>query len=310
MHNFQLINNKPNQIILFSAFSISILISSCCVQGKMDEARQIIKNAKDTLAIEASSVSSVNSQSDKKISDGKIDSTILFLISQRILKFQNAMAVTISKITPVENLLADVKEFRRKYKSVVLPALDSIKNSTAAFKQRVVLYEMIVDGLNIADYKLFDLAAFFGPGKFSVPDDKRELASTSFSPIVDSIIRFSNKYKNINRTGSLIILGFADGTGFSAGPLFELLAGKIGKSEPSKEELNQKLSELRAEELIKLLSDQFQKKQKEIQNFDILKVSYLQKGKGENLPLPTITNYQVNDERRRIVLCYWAVLPD
>jgi hypothetical protein len=32
-------------------------------------------------------------------------------------------------------------------------------------------------------------------------------------------------------------------------------------------------------------------------------------GRGEALPNPAIRNYAVEDERRRIVLFYWAVVP-
>jgi hypothetical protein len=287
-----------------------LFFSSCCIQGKMDEARRVIKNAKDTLQVETQNLSKTNELSKNKIADGKIDSTILVLISKRLSRFQSGMDTASINISSIESLLVDVKAFRKKYKTIIAPTLELLKKSTAAYQQKSALYEMIGDGLNIADYKLFDLAAFFGPGKYSVPDEKKESASASFSPIVDSIIQFSNKYKNIPRTGSLIILGFADGTGFSEGPLYTLLAEKIGITNPSKEQLNQKLSELRAEELISLLSDQIKKKTLQIQSSQTLKVDYLQQGKGENLPLPTVKNYQVNDERRRIVLCYWTILPD
>jgi hypothetical protein len=287
-----------------------LFLSSCCIQGKMDEARRVVKNAKDTLQVEAQNLSNTNKLSQTKITDGKIDSIVLALVNKRLSRFQPAMDVTTMNISSVESLLTDVKAFRKKYKTIIAPTLDSLRKSTAAYQQKAALYEMISDGLNIADYKLFDLAAFFGPGKYSVPDEKKESASISFGPIVDSIIQFSNKYKDIPRTGSLIILGFADGTGFSEGPLYSFLAEKIGIKEPSKEQLNQKLSELRAEELISLLSDQFKKKAVQMQNAQTLKVDYLRQGKGENLPLPTIKDYQVNDDRRRIVLCYWTILPD
>jgi hypothetical protein len=138
----------------------------------------------------------------------------------------------------------------------------------------------------------------------------KDKASSSFAPIVDSINHFSGRYKSIPRKATLIILGFADGTGFSAGPLVNLLSEKIGKTEPTKEELNQKLSELRAEELISLLSNQFAKKRNGLNEIDTFKVDYIRYGKGEVLPLPTIKDYRLDDERRRIVLCYWAVLPD
>jgi len=41
-----------------------------------------------------------------------------------------------------------------------------------------------------------------------------------------------------------------------------------------------------------------------------LRIAYLAVGQGEEYPLPYITDYRDDDERRRIVLCYWSVLPE
>jgi len=38
--------------------------------------------------------------------------------------------------------------------------------------------------------------------------------------------------------------------------------------------------------------------------------NYYAEGKGEELPKGKITDYKVNDERRRVVLIYWTVLPE
>jgi hypothetical protein len=295
---------------LIAIFSV-LFFSSCCIQGKIEEAKKVVTEGKAIIDKDNSNVSSINGLSLSKILEGKIDSIILQLIARRLLKFEGNIGTAGNNINIIEALLNNKGEFRKKYKSVIRPMLDSIKQNIAQYSDRLKLYMMIGDGLNIANFKLFDLAAFFGPGKYAVPEDKRESASASFSPIVDSIITFSDKYKDIPRSGTLIVLGFADGTGFSPGPLYDFLAGKIGKTEATKEELNQQLSELRAEELISILSGQFVKKSSTVAGgSQALKINYFGKGKGEGLPLPTIKDYQVNDERRRIVLCYWAVLPD
>ena len=43
---------------------------------------------------------------------------------------------------------------------------------------------------------------------------------------------------------------------------------------------------------------------------DKLKFNYYGYGQGETYPSKKITNYQEDDERRRIVLIYWSVIPD
>ncbi len=92
--------------------------------------------------------------------------------------------------------------------------------------------------------------------------------------------------------------------------MFDTLTAKIGRTDVTKEELNKKLSELRAEELIKQLAKVFIQKAPSFVNFEKLNIEYIHNGKGEAYPLPTIKDYQVDDPRRRIVLCYWVVLPD
>ncbi len=88
----------------------------------------------------------------------------------------------------------------------------------------------------------------------------------------------------------------------------DTLTSLIGITDATKEELNQKLSELRAEELIKQLKAIFIKKAGEFRSNDNLQVNYFGNGKGEAFPLPTIKDYQVEDDRRVLFfvigLCY------
>ena len=128
---------------------------------------------------------------------------------------------------------------------------------------------------------------------------------------MDPLILFSNKYSQYPRTATLIVLGFADGTGITNGSeLYYTLLDELRKPQAEKEELNQKLSELRAKELIKQMTNLYLKKASGYSEIEKLKTEYVGQGKGESLPISGIKDYTVDDERRRIVLCYWAVLPD
>ena len=77
----------------------------------------------------------------------------------------------------------------------MLPLLDSLQKQSDVYASRLALYFMIKDGLNVADFKQFDLAAFFGPGKYLIPEDKVDIAALSFTPLIDSLMLFSNKYR-------------------------------------------------------------------------------------------------------------------
>lgn len=295
-------------ILLFT--SILFFFSSCCIEGKLEAAKQVVNEFNTRENSEKQRMAVISRTSDKKLDEGKMDTVIQNRILRRIARFQSELQLPALYAKRIDSLMQSNRLFRKNYKSIVLPLLDSLKKQNAGFAEKVKLYMMIEDGLDIADYKLFDLAAFFGPGKYEIPDDKADLAISSFSPIIDSVSKFAERY-NLPGTASLVILGFADGTGFSnSGPLFDTLTGYIGKKDVTKEELNQKLSELRAKELIAQLTKAFIKKSSVSATKNNICVEYIGQGKGESYPLPTIKDYTVDDARRRIVLCYWVVLPD
>ncbi len=290
---------------------IIFFISSCGVQKRMSETRQELDDIKEQQATEQAKITAISGAAEAKLGEGKIDDNIKQQINTKLRRFDANNDSAKSAAAKIDSLLTDKKEFRQNYKSYVVPALDSLKRHDAAYADRLSLYIMLQDGLNIADYQLFDLAAFFGPGKYIIPDDKTDLAVKSFAPIIDSVINFSNKYKDIPKTATLIILGFADGLGFATeGALFDTLTAQLNATNASKEQLNQQLSELRAKELIKQLTKVFFLKKPLFMNAEKFDVKYIGQGKGENYPLPTIKDYLTDDPRRRIVLCYWAVLPD
>ena len=106
-------------------------------------------------------------------------------------------------------------------------------------------------------------------------------------------------------------MGYADGLGVTEGTdLYYTLLDELRKPKAEKEELNSKLSELRAKELIKQMTVLYLKKAHDFKNVDKLKIEYLGQGKGEALPIKSIKDYSDDDARRRIVLCYWVVLPN
>jgi hypothetical protein len=155
------------------------------------------------------------------------------------------------------------------------------------------------------------MAAFFGPGGFIIPEEKYDMARQYFSPVIDSLMKFSNKYSGIGRIATIVLNGYADGTGISDGSdLYNLLLGRLNQSTATKEELNTALSELRAENLRVFLNNLIKDRSDEFINHQTLTFENIKRGLGEKLPDPKITDYTVDDERRRIVLCYWSVLPN
>jgi hypothetical protein len=290
--------------------SVILSLSSCCIQTKIDDARSALAAIRSQQLQENQQVLAMVEKTVAKKASGKMDEIIEARVSRRLNTYKSGIDSVLNEINQLEKMFDDEEWFRKNYRTEILSGLERLKTISGAYGERNIRYRMVDDGINVANFRLFDLAAFFGSGKYKIPEDKETEAQQSFAPVVDSLILFSNKYQDIFRTASLVILGFADGTGFSSsGPLYDTLTTLLGKKEAAKEELNMKLSALRAEELIKQLNIVFEQKDKLFSGRQNLSFEYIGQGKGETLPLPTIKDYQVEDARRRIVLCYWIVLP-
>ena len=296
---------------LFSIVVIIIIFSSCHTQKMMADTQDSLQKLKNEQQTENAKLNAVDSIANAKFEQGKIDKNVRGLIKNILSKRQRAMDSARIEMASIDSLLANKRAFRNNYITNVKPSIDSLRKRVAFNEAKSSLYVMVEDALNIADYKLFDLAAFFGPGIYVIPDDKKDIVIQSFAPILDSLILFSNKYNQIPSTATLIVLGYADGAGFaSEGLLVDTLKLLLAKESPTKEELNQKLSELRAKELSNEFKLMFATKESSFINLSNLRITYINQGKGEEYPLPNIKDYKIEDDRRRIVLCYWAVLPD
>ena len=288
-----------------------VLVSSCVGNKKIAAAKNKLTGIEAQIQKENGEIKNIGTQADEKLQANKIDSNIQNRINKRLAKSTAELDTAQLQANRLNEILKDKQAARKNYKSIILPGLDSLQKQSDRYAQRLSLYLMIKEGLSVADFKQFDLAAFFGPGKYQIPDDKVDIAAVSFAPVVDSLMLFSNKYSQYPRTATLIILGFADGTGITAGSeLYYTLLDELRKPQAEKEELNQKISELRAKELIKQMTGLYLKKETGFKDADKLKIEYIGQGKGEALPVSNIKDYGVDDERRRIVLCYWVVLPD
>ena len=297
-----------NIVILLTA---AIFMSSCVSEKKVVVAKNKLYGFETQIKKETAEVLDLREETYKKLQANKIDSNILSRIVKKLPQVTGKLDTAQLLANKVKKILSSESKTKWKYRSIVVPVLDSLQKINDQYAQRVAVYLMIKDGLSMADYKQFDLAAFFGPGKYQIPEEKVGIAATSFEPLIDSLIVFSNKYSQYPRTATVVILGFADGTAVTTGgELYNTLLKELNKDQAGKEELNKKISELRAKELINQMTGLYLKKAPGFKEVDKLTMDYVYQGKGEAFPISSIKDYTVDDERRRIVLCYWVVLPD
>ncbi|HNP54105.1 MAG TPA: hypothetical protein PKK69_05795, partial [Ferruginibacter sp.] len=297
--------------IIIACFGVTGWILPSCTSSRINKVKKRLEQIQGLKANEDSRLVNLSDHSNANLAMNSIDSNTNALLLKRVNKYQYRFDSIGKEIRRIDTLTQNKRAFRKAYKKSILPSLARMDSLYQNNQGRLSIYLMLDDVLNTNSMQLFDLAAFFGSGKYTIPVEQEEAAIQSFGPILDSLQKFSNKYKNINRTATIVILGYADGQGINTdSELCDTLVAKIGNPQAGKSEMNKKLSELRALELIRLLTQIFIDKKSSFEAPEKVKIDYVGQGKGEQLPMNSIHDYREDDERRRIVMCYWSVLPE
>lgn len=287
-----------------------ILFFTSCRTAKKAQFAVVLQSAADQQKIEAELIELLAKKKDIKLAEGTIDDSIGYYIDQRIIKYQRKIDSVTNVISTLKAKLDTRKTFRKEFK-VIQTRIVLLDSFTKNKQPREYVFYMIDEGLDKSNRTLFEMAAFFGPGGYIIPEDKYNLAKEYFSPVIDSLMKFSNKFSAVNRTASIILNGYADATGIGEGSnLYNLLLSRLNKTSATKEELNAALSDLRAENLRVFLNRLIDERRNDFLNLKALTFENIRRGMGEKLPDPKIKDYTVDDARRRIVLCYWSVLPN
>ncbi len=305
-------NNQLNIQIKFAvivalAFA-GLFFISCSGPKRAALGKQMI-TAKAMRETENKKLGGIDDLKSVKIEEEKIDSAINNNIKIKLETYKKELDSFSNAINFIDSVIKTGKLFRENKKNIK-QQLVLIKNYSNNSHIRLRRFEMIDEGLLIAEQHLFYLAAFFGPGKYEIPPDKLSQAENSFSPILDSLTRFYNKYNDVNRIATLRVIGFADGSGFNKeSEIYKTLTDLLKDSLASKEAVNGKLSQLRAKNIANVMDHILSTKIPEYKDVHDLNFLFLEEGKGENFPSKKITDYTENDERRRVVLLYWSILP-
>jgi Icc-related predicted phosphoesterase len=273
--------------------------------------KAILGNADAQQKVEVKKIDGIGNVKGNVLASGRIDSATASGVDNRIAKYLKKIEDNTKEIKLLENRISTPEDYAANSASIKARVLviDSVVNKSAATRQYT--FDMIEEGLQKSTRTLFSLAAFFGPGGYAIPAEKSEKARVYFSPVIDSMIKFSNKYAEASRTATILVNGYADATQITVGSkLYKELAAYLKVEAPTKAQLNIGLSALRAEELSNLFTKTIKEKSNNIIAPSKITFENIEVGRGEQLPDSKITNYKVNDERRRIVIVYWSVLPN
>ena len=292
-------------------FATCLLLSSC-FSTKKARIQESLNQATALEKTESKTVEDTRQKVDDRLKAEVIDSEIADSIRFKINKYATGLDSFKNAIRFISDKINTSGGAYRRSKEKIDSSFGLIDRYKSGANYRLRRFTMINESLDVIvnQQHMFDLAAFFGPGKFEIPDDKKEIAEKTFSPLIDSLVKFYNKYADVERKATLVILGYADGSGFNLeSDIFSALIAKLNDSTASKEKMNQQLSEWRAVSIGDLMEYSLAKQipgYAEVKNIDFL---FVEKGKGEAYPSKLVTDYRTEDERRRVVLLFWNILP-
>lgn len=297
------------KIIVF--FLSVVLIFSSCMSGKKSMVGIVIKNTSGILQNETKEVVAVTVKKEAALVNEKIDTTINNRINMKLDQYKSEIDSMQSSLNYLEKQLATKKDFRKNFNGEITSRILLLERYNGQVYLRQAKMNMINESIDISDKKLYEMAAFFGPGIYTIPGDKHEMAQSLFTPLIDSVIAFANRYDSIPSSGTLVVNGFADALDIAPeSELYQVLMTHLKKSSAEKAELNTALSGLRATEISNLVENIIQQKTTAFKSPGKIHFHFYGYGQGETLPTKTIKDYMDDDERRRIVLIYWNVLPD
>jgi outer membrane protein OmpA-like peptidoglycan-associated protein len=243
---------------------------------------------------------------------------------------QRAIAMTVEKVKNYEvdpdigkEIIHNLKETEKKIDTQLAVAAEVEKSGNReailkfAERTNVIIQSALTDlkSLNdlydISTFSSFETATFFPAGGFGIPPEKQEEAKKSIEPIVQRIIKFFGDHPRQRFVAVIVCYGYSDETQIAKeSPLYNPLLAKMKTNNPTRQELNVKLSELRAKSIANLLVDLIKTNEGLIPNPKLINYDIKWMGKGEELPYPDkIKDYKAEDKRRRMVSLIWNVLP-
>ena len=289
-----------------------LLLASCGVQRQLTTAKERSEKAKRMAQEEEAQLDSVKMILDARTEDHTVDS----VLTKDVLDILDKLNSRLNSVQQLALIIDAAAKNRSSFRKGIatndilakLILLDSFNNTQ---RRREEVYSMLNESVRLSKYKMFHLEAFFDQGVYRIPQTAMNTIAANFTPIIDSLSLVANKYSNIDREARIVFVGYSDNTPVAqTGPLYKELVQILNKDIPSQSELNQLLSDLRAKEMAQKIKIVLDANSARFKNFNSLKIGYIAYGKGEAYPSPKIKDYKPSDERRRIVVCYWTVLPD
>lgn len=293
---------------ILSVLAVTWIVNACAVnQAAVDSSKAALRTAIDSNERSIKMLQIVAGQSEQAYKEGKIAESANAEIQNYVLAEQKSIQI--------QNIILNksLKDLETKG-SINNESLERANQAIRENGNKMRILEektkVIVDFLGNETFSKSEIGALFKPGEYRLLADQQDEGKRLFSPIVEKLFSFADKYKGTftNLKGEIIVTGYSDATPIDKrSRLYRELADFVGVSDPSSSMLNQKLSELRAV-AVKELLEKIINHRKEVEGRKLdIKITVL--GRGEDIPRGLPDNVPKNDFRRRVVTFYWVVLP-
>jgi flagellar motor protein MotB len=289
---------KPISTALLAA-TLPVLLFSCITQNKVSRTKRQLSTQDSILQGYQQQLVQLQDQRARKERANQIDDTS----NTRIQQFIDKTKDEINQFHKENTILIGEVEVDKKDWDKLRKNLSACLNATKRINGKILL---LTDLINRNTVLRLDQDVLFEPGKYVVEASVVEMIGKMFEPVAKQIDSFTQKYPDFPLSLAISAKGYADATDISeATALYKELKASIQftGATVNHESLNKALSSLRAKTVIEL----FQNYTKSRSTGNII---FTYKGKGEEYPDPAITDYKMDDKRRRIVLLYWSVFPD
>lgn len=283
---------------------ITILLYSCSGPQKAQSRRAQIVTIDSQLILQKNTLGTLDKQRENKQALNQIDDTASVRIQRFIAKAQEEIDATVKKNVMLIGGTEVDREDWNKLKKALTKSQTSLKNITdkVAFINDLLKRNTVVK---------LDQDVIFQPGQYEISPEVASAISSFFEPAAKEIDTFIRKYPSFPLSLVITAKGYADGTTISeTSELYKDLKKRLRlqTEQPTNKELNKELSSARAQKVIALFK-QFTT-DRTGKGEGIRNILYLYEGKGEAFPNPKVTDYKVDDPRRRVVLLFWSVFPD
>ena len=285
---------RRNLILL--GFSGMIILMISCASSRVQSLTKATQEALELVKAEAQRAIRLTAE---KVKNYEVDPDIGKEIINNLQSTEKKVDEQLVQVSRVEgtNNREEILKFAEKTNVIIQSALTDLKS--------------LNDLYDVATFSQFETATFFPTGGYTIPSEKMDEAKVSLEPIVQRIIKFIGDHPKQRFVAVIVCSGFSDESPVGKeSPLYKSLIEKMSKPNPTRSEMNNKLSELRAKSIAKLLVDIIKVNEGMIPNPNLINYDIKWLGKGETYPYPDkVKDYKPVDKRRRMVSLIWNVLP-